>query len=104
MNAANAQAIVDAELEAIGTEQATVFDAVEDEATLISGIAKGKAQIRASIEADCRAIAAIKRGKELAQPKPLTREMVVKAHQKALGDFGSLSIHRLHAALVEQMK
>jgi len=50
------------------------------------------------------ALAALKRGKELAQPKPLTREMVAKAHQKALGDFGSLSIHRLHAALMEQMK
>ena len=49
-------------------------------------------------------LAAIKRGRQLEQPKPLTREMVVKAHQKALGDFGSLSIHRLHAALMEQMK
>ena len=50
------------------------------------------------------ALAAIKRGRELGLPKPLTQEMVVKAHQKALGDFGSLSIHRLHAALMEQMK
>ena len=50
------------------------------------------------------ALAALKRGKELAQPKPLTREMVAKAHQKALCDFVSLSIHRLHAALMEQMK
>jgi len=50
------------------------------------------------------AFAALKRGRQLEQPKPLTQEMVVKAHQKALGDFGSLSIHRLHTALVEQMK
>ena len=60
MNTANAQALVDAELEAIETEQAAVFEEVADETTLISDIARGKAQIRATIEADCRAIAAIK--------------------------------------------
>lgn len=60
MNAATAQAIVETELDAIETEQAATFEAVVDETTLISDIAKGKAQIRATIEAECRAIAAIK--------------------------------------------
>lgn len=57
----NAQAIVETELDAIETEQAETFeDVASDETTLISDIAKGKAQIRANIEADCRAIATIK--------------------------------------------
>ena len=49
------------------------------------------------------ALAGLKRGKELAQPKPLTREMVAAAweHYAVNGPYG---VDGLHTALMEQMK
>ena len=62
------------------------------------------------------ALAGVKRGKELAQPKPLTREMVEEALSMATldhllspkgidhPDAFNMRAKRLHAALMEQMK
>ena len=53
------------------------------------------------------AFAAIKRGRQLEQPKPLTREMVATAMLKVWGGvphWAQAYAPSLHTALVEQMK
>ena len=49
-------------------------------------------------------LAGIKRGKELAQPKPLTRERVAEAFKSVFGFHSDYNTDRLHAALMEQMQ
>jgi len=50
------------------------------------------------------ALAGLKRGKELAQPKTLTREMVAEAFKSVFGFHSDYNTDRLHTALMEQMK
>jgi hypothetical protein len=50
------------------------------------------------------ALAGLRRGKKLAEPKPLTLDMVREAHRASIDMDGDSFHDRFHAALVEQMK